>query len=51
VPAVNTVTLFEPTVEVVEVRPPPIVRVLFAGYFMITTPEPPAVPFDAPTPD
>jgi hypothetical protein len=41
VPAVMVVTLFDPTVAVLPVKPAPIVIVKVAGYLRITIPEPP----------
>jgi len=43
VPAVIIVTLLAPTVEVVPVKPAPIVIVKFEAYLKITTPDPPAL--------
>ena len=43
-PAVNVVTLSDPTVVVVPVNPEPIEIVLVFGYLKITTPDPPAPP-------
>jgi hypothetical protein len=54
VPAVIEVTLLSPTVDVVPVKPAPIVIVNVLGYFKITIPEPPLpaarnIPFPAST--